>query len=80
MGFSPAMQGQMQQSLVQHDVAPNDNGMGGELMRRLMEIERTRRLSDPQGNAASAENTRRGEGGWMGWFLAPLKQPGYGGQ
>lgn len=72
VGYSPAQQGRMQQGLTQQGVFPNDSGPKADLLRRLLEVERTRRLSDAQGNAAAAENVRKGF--FTGdWFQPDLK-------
>ena len=80
--FTPAGQQQMQRDLRQQGAFENDPGLAGELLRRLAEVERTRRLADARGNAVSAEITRRG-GGMTDWFkhefLGEVKEPGYGG-
>ncbi len=61
----------MQEGLRQQGVFPRDTGSKADLLQRLLEVERTRRLSDAQGNAATAEAVRKGDAG--SWFLPDLK-------
>lgn len=75
-GFTPNQQGALQQTVQQMGAFPGDSGPEGELLRRLLEVERTRKLAAERHDA----QTGRASGIDL-WDIvrgaSPLQQPGY---